>query len=199
MGLRFRRSIKLGKYAKINLGKKGASLSMGVRGAHVTVGKNGVRNTVGIPGTGISYTDYERYNNTKNKQNNGMQQNKHSFTDNIIEKANAWRDCPIDNKEDKIKYPAVFWRELIISIGLIIATVFFIPFAVFALISLIIMLFTVIFNKQIKASAQQWYAIRAYHLRNGDECIERCKKSLKYMDCDSTRRLLELTENEINN
>lgn len=61
MGLRFRRSIKLGKYAKINIGKTGASLSVGAKGAHVTMGKNGVRKTVGIPGSGLSYTDYTKY------------------------------------------------------------------------------------------------------------------------------------------
>lgn len=74
MSFRFRRSIKLGKYAKINLGKTGASLSVGARGAHITFGKNGVRKTVGIPGTGISYTDYDRYDkgsNALSEQSNG--------------------------------------------------------------------------------------------------------------------------------
>ena len=62
MGLRFRRSIRLGKYVRINIGKTNASVSMGVRGAHITAGKNGVRRTVGIPGSGLSYTKYDRYN-----------------------------------------------------------------------------------------------------------------------------------------
>lgn len=56
MGFGFRRGIRLGKFARINLGKRGASLSLGVRGAHVNFGAKGVRSTVGIPGTGLSYS-----------------------------------------------------------------------------------------------------------------------------------------------
>lgn len=78
MSLRFRRSIKLGKYAKINLGKTGASLSVGVKGAHVTLGKNGVRKTIGIPGTGISYTDYDRYDKVNKTNNNILPQQRNT-------------------------------------------------------------------------------------------------------------------------
>ena len=45
----------------MNLGKTGSSFSFGPRGAKVTVGKNGVRKTVGIPGTGLSYTTYDKF------------------------------------------------------------------------------------------------------------------------------------------
>lgn len=60
MGFRFRRSVGLGKFARINLGKRGASLSLGVPGARVNFGAKGVRSTVGIPGTGISYSSTSR-------------------------------------------------------------------------------------------------------------------------------------------
>ena len=56
MGFRFRKSVRLGKGVRINLGKRGASLSLGGRGATVNLSGRGVRSTVGIPGTGISYT-----------------------------------------------------------------------------------------------------------------------------------------------
>lgn len=56
MGFRFRKSFKLAKGVRVNLGKRGASLSLGGRGATVNVGAKGVRGTVGIPGTGISYS-----------------------------------------------------------------------------------------------------------------------------------------------
>lgn len=100
MGFRFRRSIRLGKFAKINLGKTGASLSVGVRGAHVTIGKNGVRKTVGIPGTGISYTDYERYDkNNKEISDINTEQTEVKLIDkmnNYIEtNKNVKRFCPI--------------------------------------------------------------------------------------------------------
>lgn len=58
MGFRIRKSIRLGKGLRLNLGKSGVtSVTMGKRGApHVTVGKGGTRfGTPIIPGTGISY------------------------------------------------------------------------------------------------------------------------------------------------
>lgn len=59
MGLRFRKSIKLGP-ARINLSKSGIGWSIGFKGARYTKKANGGhRATIGIPGTGVSYTkDY---------------------------------------------------------------------------------------------------------------------------------------------
>jgi hypothetical protein len=56
MGFRLRRSIRLGKFLRLNLGAKSASVSVGVRGARVNLGSHGPRFTAGIPGTGVSYT-----------------------------------------------------------------------------------------------------------------------------------------------
>ena len=57
MGLRFRRSISLGKGARINLNKDSIGLSFGVRGARVSANSKGRKTaTVGIPGSGLSYT-----------------------------------------------------------------------------------------------------------------------------------------------
>lgn len=56
MGLRFRKSVRLGKGARINLGKRGASLSLGGKGGTVNLSGRGIRSTAGIPGTGISYS-----------------------------------------------------------------------------------------------------------------------------------------------
>lgn len=64
MGLRLRRAIKVFPELTLNLSKSGVSASVGVRGARVTVGKTGIRKTLGIPGTGLSYTDYHRYDET---------------------------------------------------------------------------------------------------------------------------------------
>ena len=57
MGLRYRRSIRLGRGLRINLSKSGASLSVGGRGATVNLGRRGVRTTVGLPGSGLSYSE----------------------------------------------------------------------------------------------------------------------------------------------
>lgn len=60
MGLRFRRRLRIVPGLSLNLSKSGPSVSVGVRGAHVTYGARGRRTTVGLPGTGLSYTDYQR-------------------------------------------------------------------------------------------------------------------------------------------
>jgi hypothetical protein len=61
MGLRFRKSVSLGKGIRLNFGKKGISVTTGIRGAHVTYSTSGKKTTsFGIPGTGISYSKSEK-------------------------------------------------------------------------------------------------------------------------------------------
>ena len=56
MGVRYRKSIKIGKGMKLNFGKKGASMSFGTKGLHYTINTSGRRtSSVGIPGTGASF------------------------------------------------------------------------------------------------------------------------------------------------
>ena len=60
MGLRFRKSIKLGDLFKINISKSGISATVGKKGASVNIGKKGAYLNVspaaiGIKGTGVSY------------------------------------------------------------------------------------------------------------------------------------------------
>lgn len=55
MGLRFRKTVSLGKGLRLNFSKSGVSTSVGPRGASVSFGKNGTYANVGIPGTGLSY------------------------------------------------------------------------------------------------------------------------------------------------
>ena len=67
MGLRFRRSVSLGKGIRLNFGKKSSSVSFGGRGAHVTYSTTGRKTTsVGIPGSGISYVKSEKIGGKKN-------------------------------------------------------------------------------------------------------------------------------------
>lgn len=60
---RFRRSIKIAPGIKINLNKKSTSLTIGRRGIHTTINGSGVRNTIGLPGSGLSYTSYQKFDN----------------------------------------------------------------------------------------------------------------------------------------
>lgn len=56
MGLRFRKSIKVGKNTRINLSKSGVGFSVGTKDARVTKkAGGGTRTTLSVPGTGISY------------------------------------------------------------------------------------------------------------------------------------------------
>lgn len=62
MGLRYRKSIKIGENTRINLSKSGVGISTGIKGARVSAGPRDVRQTVGIPGTGLYYTKEHRKN-----------------------------------------------------------------------------------------------------------------------------------------
>ena len=54
MGFRYRKSIRVGKYFRINASKSGIGYSFGMPGARITHSANGrVTTTVGLPGTGI--------------------------------------------------------------------------------------------------------------------------------------------------
>ncbi|MBR4461271.1 MAG: DUF4236 domain-containing protein [Erysipelotrichaceae bacterium] len=60
MGLRFNKSIKIGKYLRLNISRQGISLNVGKKGASVSFGNRGTYLNLspalaGITGTGISY------------------------------------------------------------------------------------------------------------------------------------------------
>ena len=58
MGLRFRKSIGLGKGIRLNLGKGSVGISAGAKGARFSVNSSrGATSSVGVPGTGLSYSN----------------------------------------------------------------------------------------------------------------------------------------------
>lgn len=65
MGLRFSKSIKLGKGVNLNFSKSGIGMSVGTKGMRVGTGPRGTKATLGIPGTGISYTKTVGKNNKR--------------------------------------------------------------------------------------------------------------------------------------
>ena len=57
MGFNFRKSIKLGKFLRLNLSKNGVGVSVGGKVLRLNRSAKGKTSaTVRIPGTGISYT-----------------------------------------------------------------------------------------------------------------------------------------------
>ncbi len=67
MGLRFRKSINLGKIFRINISKSGIGTSTGVPGFRIGYGPRGTRTTASIPGTGVSYVKETRKPSEKSK------------------------------------------------------------------------------------------------------------------------------------
>ncbi len=62
MVLRFRKTVRILPGIRLNVTKKGlSSLSVGGKGATWNIGRKGTRTTVGLPGTGISDTEYHKY------------------------------------------------------------------------------------------------------------------------------------------
>lgn len=58
MGWRFRKSVRLASFIRLNFSGSGVSLGLGPRGANVNISKRGVRQTVGLPGSGISHQSF---------------------------------------------------------------------------------------------------------------------------------------------
>lgn len=56
MGFRFSRSLRLGKFIRLNLSKSGVGFSIGVPGFRLSYGPRGARLTTSIPGSGLSYS-----------------------------------------------------------------------------------------------------------------------------------------------
>jgi tetratricopeptide (TPR) repeat protein len=55
MGIRFHRSIGLGKLFRLNISKSGVGISAGLPGLRISTGPGGTYFTAGLPGTGLSY------------------------------------------------------------------------------------------------------------------------------------------------
>ncbi|MFD1707963.1 DUF4236 domain-containing protein [Siminovitchia sediminis] len=85
MGLRVRKSFKIAKGVRVNVGKSGASLSFGTKGLRHSIHTSGRRtSTVGLPGTGISYSTSSsgKRKNLRQANNIAQQQKMQQLEDN---------------------------------------------------------------------------------------------------------------------
>ena len=65
MGLRFRKIVRLAPGIRLNVSKRGlSSLSFGGKGLTYNIGRKGTRGTIGKPGSGLSYSHYEKHEGT---------------------------------------------------------------------------------------------------------------------------------------
>ena len=83
MGMKFRKSIKLGGGTKLNLSKSGVGISTGVKGFRVSKNTSGrSRVTASLPGTGLSYTkEYGSSGSFGNKRSVFAPRRSHKATD----------------------------------------------------------------------------------------------------------------------
>lgn len=90
MGIRFRKSIRLGGGFRINLSKSGVGYSWGTRGYRVTrKSGGGTRHTVSIPGSGISYVHDSKKKASSKRQKETAEQ--------IVEDVNVADITDIEN------------------------------------------------------------------------------------------------------
>lgn len=77
MGVRLKKSVKMGKHAKINFNKDSVGFTVGTKGLHYTINSKGrTTATVGIPGTGLSYSNKSKSGTQFNDTNNIQSQSK---------------------------------------------------------------------------------------------------------------------------
>lgn len=93
------------------------------------------------------------------------------------------------NKAMKIEIIAVVVFALLGFIQIVIVA--------FDLPLLIALLFQLLFGKRTRANTAQFYAIKNYKFSKWQECIDYCKESLRLVENDSTRRLMEDAQNKI--
>lgn len=106
MGIKFRKSIKLGGGTKLNLSKSGVGISTGVKGFRVSKNTSGrSRVTASLPGTGLSYTkEYGSSGSFGNKRSALAPRRSHKATDApALEPANEITPKPTEAVE-RVKY-----------------------------------------------------------------------------------------------
>jgi hypothetical protein len=71
MGFRFRKTFSVLPGVRVNMSKSGPSVSVGGKGLTMNFGKKGSKTTVGLPGSGMSYSSYKRYDEAESEAENG--------------------------------------------------------------------------------------------------------------------------------
>jgi Protein of unknown function (DUF4236) len=69
MGFRFRKYFEILPGVRVNLGRKRVSVSLGKKGLTANISKDGIRKTVSLPGTGLSYSSYQKHSGKQVSEN----------------------------------------------------------------------------------------------------------------------------------
>ena len=115
MGMKFRKSVKLGGGTRLNLSKSGIGVSTGVKGFRVSTNTSGrSRVTASLPGTGLSYT--KEYGSSGSSGNSQSAPVRHSSS-------YGGSSAPLGGDPGKKDKPPFFQRTGII----ILLLIFFAP------------------------------------------------------------------------
>lgn len=68
MGWRFRKSVRLASFLRLNFSGSGVSVGLGPRGANVNISKRGIRQTIGLPGSGISHQTFTSWKSAEGSE-----------------------------------------------------------------------------------------------------------------------------------
>lgn len=153
MGLRYRKSIKLGKGIRLNINKNSIGLSAGVKGARVSVNSKGRKTTtLSIPGTGISYSKTSSIKSGKQKST----AQHHAYTISDVSEANhpsasTGEVTPSENYNSKQKkHPGAGWVLRILGVITILLSLIVMIVSPFAVLGVLIGLAEIIYSgKQI--------------------------------------------------
>ena len=121
MGIRFRKSINLGKGFKASLSKSGVGFSWGFKGFRVTkTAKGAIRTTASLPGTGLSYSKEFSLGKKKKKGK------KEEVAENQTNEAAATEEGAVQ-EETVVEMPK--WLQSVLTIGGWLLTAAFAMFA----------------------------------------------------------------------
>ena len=76
MGFRIQKSIRLGKFLRLNISKSGIGISAGIPGLRIGTGPRGAYFSAGLPGTGLSYR--QKISNSRKADNPDFSSQKQS-------------------------------------------------------------------------------------------------------------------------
>lgn len=163
MGLRFKKSIKLGKGVRLNISKSGVGISGGVKGFRVGMGPKGLRTTASIPGTGISYVKENSLGKgSKSKEKPRIEvQSKSAYS------AYLPQEVPKELKSDKYHLQGILG---FIGIAFIFASY---KNLIFMLIGLLFIFGKGAWRKKTDYAAKNYRdAVNFYKMRKYQQCIQ---------------------------
>ncbi|SDK07685.1 DUF4236 domain-containing protein [Natronincola ferrireducens] len=175
MGLRFKKSMNLGKGVRLNLSKSGVGLSGGVKGFRVGVGPRGIRTSTSIPGTGISYVKEQRLTSSKQHSEKPHVQ--------VVSKSSysSYLGSEVPKKLRSKKYHL---QSILGALGILFVFASFFNI-IFLLLGVLCIYGKSAWRKKTDAAAKSYGdAINFYRVKKYDKCIEAIDHIFSHSNAD---------------